>query len=186
MPHQAVSRMQEMRARLSATEHPSCRLPRVKRCSHGHVLSAAETREAEREIREAQQKQQELQSECEALSAALASLPSSAHCSVQHLIAHLDPHHHHLCAAEAREAERKIREAQQKQQELQSGREALRHKAQETRAAEQVRSFLLVCQPLQIAAAWKRLGGGSGHYASEGCIRGVCSPSRCYPASIMQ
>ena len=43
------------------------------------------------------------------------------------------------CAAEAREAEARIREAQQKHQELVSEREALRHKAQETRAAEQVR-----------------------------------------------
>ena len=32
-----------------------------------------------------------------------------------------------------------MREAQQKRQELESGREALRHKALETRAAEQVR-----------------------------------------------
>lgn len=42
-------------------------------------------------------------------------------------------------AAEAREAEARIQEAQQKHQELESEREALRHKAQETRAAEQVR-----------------------------------------------
>ena len=42
-------------------------------------------------------------------------------------------------AEEAREAEARIREAQQKHQELESEREALRRKAQETRAAEQVR-----------------------------------------------
>ena len=42
-------------------------------------------------------------------------------------------------AAEAREAETRIREARQKHQELESERAALRHKALASRAAEQVR-----------------------------------------------
>lgn len=42
-------------------------------------------------------------------------------------------------AAEAREAEARIREAQQKHQELESERAVLRHKALASRAAEQVR-----------------------------------------------
>ena len=43
-------------------------------------------------------------------------------------------------AAEAREAEARIREAQQKHQELESERAVLRHKALASRAAEQVRA----------------------------------------------
>ncbi len=54
------------------------------------------------------------------------------------------------CAAEAREAEARIREAQQKHQELVSEREALRHKAQETRAAEQVRCPLAPSEDFKV------------------------------------
>ena len=54
------------------------------------------------------------------------------------------------CAAEAREAEARIREAQQKHQELVSEREALRHKAQETRAAEQLRCPLAPSEDFKV------------------------------------
>ena len=66
-----------------------------------------------------------------------------------------------VCPAQLRRARRRarIREAQQKHQELQSEREALRHKAQETRAAEQVRRRPGILRRVQGLGCRPRLRG---------------------------
>ena len=75
-------------------------------------------------------------------------------------------------AAEAREAEARIREAQQKHQELESERQVLRHKALASRAAEQVRPGCPGCpylpfqaQELSCHSHSVQSVSGSGHQA---------------------